>query len=120
MAIRRFTSIAMFLMILFSMQSIMAQERGGLAEGTLGADRPRLDATISADPAVGAKVLYLRPGGRADRAGIKLQDKIIKFGDMEIATASDLLPAMLAVTPGSTVDIVVLRDGKQVVVTVTF
>jgi len=68
-------------------------------------------------PAVkGALVANVTPGGPADEAGIKQGDVILKFDGKEV-NAMRTLPRMVAETPiGEKVDVVVIRQGKEIAV----
>ena len=67
---------------------------------------------------VGVKLSGVRAGGPADKAGLKSGDVIIKFGGQQIANIYDYTYALDAVKIGEPVEVVVLRDGAQVTLTV--
>ena len=77
------------------------------------ADRLDLATTI------GALIIEIVPGGAADQADIERFDVITHFGDTEIETADDLTQAVLATTPGDTVDVDVVRGQQTFTVTLT-
>ena len=58
-------------------------------------------------------------GGPADKAGLKGGDVIVEFGGQQIANIYDYTYALDAVKIGEPVEVVVLRDGEQVTLTVT-
>ncbi len=62
----------------------------------------------------GMKVADVRPGTPADKAGIKPGDVIIKMGGREIANIYDYTYALGDYNPGDEVEVVVLRDGKEI------
>lgn len=74
-------------------------------------------------PGAGRKGVLLsgvRPGSGADKGGMKKGDVLIKLGKSEIGGVEDLMFVLNASKPGETVPAVVLRDGKEVKLEVTF
>ncbi|MFO0594123.1 MAG: M28 family peptidase [Myxococcaceae bacterium] len=74
-------------------------------------------------PPPGTKGVLLddvRPGGGADKAGMKRGDIIVKLGTFDIASVEDLMFVLMQAKPGETVTAVVLRDGKRVELETTF
>ena len=67
----------------------------------------------------GVKISGVRAGGPADKAGLKGGDVIIAFGGQQIANIYDYTYALDAVKIGEPVEVVVLRDGARVKLTVT-
>jgi serine protease Do len=66
----------------------------------------------------GALVANVTPGGPAEKAGIKQGDVILKFDGKEV-DAMRTLPRMVAETPISKkVDVIVIRQGKEMTVQV--
>jgi serine protease Do len=69
----------------------------------------------------GAVVLTkLDPGGTADRSGLKRGDLILEFGGTRIDSAGQFDSLLNARTPGSNVDLVLVRDGERRVCSVRF
>ncbi|MEZ8988256.1 outer membrane-stress sensor serine endopeptidase DegS [Vibrio breoganii] len=66
----------------------------------------------------GIIVLGVEPGGPADKAGIKAQDIIVKIGDMVADNRQNVMDAVTDARPGAEVQVVVVRDGKQIELTV--
>ena len=67
----------------------------------------------------GAIVASATGGGPAEKAGVKTGDVIIKFNDIEIKNMKEL-PKVVAVTPvGKSVPLVILRNGKELILNVT-
>ncbi len=62
----------------------------------------------------GYKISGVTEGGSAQKGGMKAEDIIIKFGKKDIGNIYDFMYAMGNYNPGDTVDVVVLRDGKEV------
>jgi Tol biopolymer transport system component len=67
----------------------------------------------------GVKLSGVRAGGPADKAGLKGGDVIVEFGGQAITNIYDYTYALDAVKIGEPVEVVVLRDGKPVKLTVT-
>ncbi|RMD58079.1 PDZ domain-containing protein, partial [Candidatus Parcubacteria bacterium] len=67
----------------------------------------------------GVKLSGVRAGGPADKAGLKGGDVIVKFAGQKITNIYDYTYALDAVKIGEPVEVVVLRDGKEVTLTVT-
>ena len=68
----------------------------------------------------GVLLAGVRPGGGAERAGMRRGDLLVRLGKHEIGSASDLMFVLNASKPGETVTGEVLRDGKKVALEVTF
>jgi Tol biopolymer transport system component len=74
-------------------------------------------------PGAGKKGVLLsgvRPGGAADKAGMRKGDILVRLGKSEIASVEDLMFVLNGSKPGETVPAVVLRDGKETKLEVTF
>jgi hypothetical protein len=67
----------------------------------------------------GVKLAGVKEGSPAAAAGVKEGDIIIKFGGHEIADIYDYTDAIKERRPGDTVDVVVVRDGKEVALKAT-
>ena len=67
----------------------------------------------------GAKIVSVTSGGAADKAGLKVGDIVVKFGNRALVDADSLIAATHAAVPNSTVTITYLRGGKQSSVQVT-
>jgi Tol biopolymer transport system component len=66
----------------------------------------------------GVKLSGVRGGAPAEKAGLKGGDVIVEFAGQQIKNVYDYTYALDAVKIGQPVDVVVLRDGKRVKVTV--
>jgi serine protease Do len=62
----------------------------------------------------GAFVQSVSEGTPAQKAGIQVEDIIIKFGDREINNELDLRDAISQASPGTDIPIVVIRQGKTI------
>jgi hypothetical protein len=74
-------------------------------------------------PGAGKKGVLLagvRPGGGAEKGGMKKGDILIRLGKSEVASVEDLMFVLNASKPGETVPAIVIRDGKEVKLEVTF
>ena len=67
----------------------------------------------------GVKLSGVRAEGPADKAGLKSGDVIVEFGGQKITNIYDYTYALDAVKIGEPVEVVVLREGKRVKLTVT-
>jgi Tol biopolymer transport system component len=68
----------------------------------------------------GVRLTAVRPGSPAEAAGIKAGDTIVKLGDKRIANLYDYTYALQEHKPGEVAPVVVLRDGQEVTLQVTF
>lgn len=78
-------------------------------------ERGWLGVSIQNAPAAGptgVRVAEVVKGGPADRAGLKKDDIITRFGDKEIADPSELQNSAAATPAGQDVKLTVLRDGR--------
>ncbi|HWL85878.1 MAG TPA: M20/M25/M40 family metallo-hydrolase, partial [Polyangiaceae bacterium] len=74
-------------------------------------------------PGAGKKGVLLsgvRPGGGADKAGMKRGDVLVRLGNHEISSVEDLMFVLNASKPGETVPAVVVREGRDVRLEATF
>jgi hypothetical protein len=69
----------------------------------------------SGPPGGGPGVLLagVRPGGAAEKAGMRRGDVLVRLGKHEIRSVQDLGFALSSARPGETLTAVVLRDGKE-------
>jgi hypothetical protein len=76
-----------------------------------------------AGPPGGARGVLLagvRPGGAAEQGGLRRGDLLVRLGRHDIGSVEDLMYALNASKPGETVTAVVVRDGHEVSLQVTF
>lgn len=74
-------------------------------------------------PGPGKKGVLLsgvRAGSAAEKGGLRKGDILVRLGKSEIASVEDLMFVLNASKPGETVPAVVIRDGKEVKLEVTF
>lgn len=67
----------------------------------------------------GMKIAGVRPGGPADKGGLRQGDVIVGLGGKPIATIYDFMECIGNHKPGDTVDLAFKRDGKEQRVKVT-
>ena len=67
----------------------------------------------------GTLIIHVFPGNPADLAGFEAGDVVIRVGDVPIEEADDLNREIGLLGAGAVVDIVVLRDGQELTLTVT-
>ena len=94
------------------------REKGHVTRGWLGVGiqrlTPELAKSFGLKEEKGALVSQVVEGGPADKGGIETGDVIVEFGGKKIVDSNDL-PRVVASTPvGKTVDVKVLRGGKEV------
>jgi hypothetical protein len=68
----------------------------------------------------GVLLAGVRAGGAAEKAGMRKGDILVRLGKSEIGSVEDLMFVLNASKPGETVPAVVLREGKEVRLEVTF
>lgn len=66
----------------------------------------------------GVLIERVQPGGPADNAGLREQDVIIAIEEQSIHGMADLAGYMSQAAPGQTVIMTILRDGKQIEISV--
>jgi serine protease Do len=90
--------------------------QGYVSRGLLGVniqDVGRDDAkALGLSRTGGALVSGFSEGSAAEKAGIRIQDVIVRFNGEEVRSASDLPPLVGATPPGSKAKVEVLREGK--------
>jgi len=70
-------------------------------------------------PDGGALAETVSPNTPAARAGVRDGDVIVKFGERQVSSFTDLEKAVAVTKPGSTVPVDVIRDGKPVRLNIT-
>ncbi|MET9213306.1 MULTISPECIES: S1C family serine protease [unclassified Nocardia] len=75
--------------------------------------------TVANEVMSGAAVADVAPGSPAAKAGIVEGDVIVKIGDREVTGPDELVVAVQARKIGETVNVQLIRDGRQVDVPVT-
>jgi S1-C subfamily serine protease len=67
----------------------------------------------------GALIAEVTPGSAADKAGIKVNDLVTSIDGVQVQGGSDLAAQVQTHRPGTTVDLVVVRNGEEQTFSVT-
>jgi len=93
------------------------RDKGRVVRGFIGASvqkvTPEIAESLGINPARGALVADLVKDGPSERAGVKIGDVIVEFDRRPIKDSTDLPPQVARVAPGTSVQIKVIRDGKE-------
>ena len=99
------------------------KDKGRVVRGYLGTTvqkiTPEIADSMSLKQTRGALVADVMKGSPAEKAGVKAGDIIVEFDRKEIKDSSDLPTQVARVEPGKTVPVRVLRDGKDVTLSLT-
>jgi serine protease Do len=99
------------------------KSKGKIVRGYLGTViqriTPELADSLGLKSPHGALVAETTKDGPAARAGIRAGDVIVEFNGKEIKDSSDLPLEVASVTPGTTVQMKVLRDSKEMTLPIT-
>jgi len=103
-------------------EPVVAQlkEHGRVERGLLGVQiQPVTDeiaSSLSLGSSAGALVAQVEPNSAAQKAGVQSGDVIKTVDGKDIATVRDLTRTIAGVTPGNTVKLGLMRDGKEMTV----
>jgi len=106
-------------------KSVLGQlkEKGKVTRGWLGVYIQRLTPEAAENLGIsgrrGALVSDVTSGGPAEKVGIRTGDVIVAFNGKEIRDEHDLPQAVASTKPGKTVDVRLLREGKEMTIAVT-
>ena len=67
----------------------------------------------------GAVITELTPGGAADEAGLEVDDLVVEIDGAPVQRPADLAAQVQTHQPGDTVEVVVIRGGEELTLTVT-
>jgi serine protease Do len=100
------------------------RDKGKVVRGFIGTSVQRVTPEIADSLGLnsargGALVADTVKGGPAERAGIKTGDVIVEFDRKPIKDSADLPSAVARVTPGTTVQLKIARDGKEMSLPIT-
>ena len=99
------------------------KETGSVTRGWLGVMiqkiTPELEKSFGLSQSEGALVGDVIPNGPADKGGVKRGDVITSFNNQVVREMEDLPKIVAATTPGSVVDVEVIRDGSRKVLRIT-
>ena len=87
--------------------------RRGWLGVTIGPVTDDIAQTLGMDEAAGAIISEISAGGPADTAGLDVADVVILFDGREVADAGELVRLVGKAPVGSTVKVVVLRNGRS-------
>jgi len=97
------------------------EEKGKVVRGYLGVIPKNLSEeerrTLNLKSRNGAFIVDVEPGTPADKAGLKRYDVIIEFNGQPVKNRHDLSFKIAETAPGTKVDIKVIRDGKEKLLT---
>jgi len=92
-------------------------EKGTVVRGFLGVSiqdlTPEIAEQFELKDAKGVVIPDVTPGSAADKAGVKPNDIVVAFDGRPVEKAAELQKKVAMKKPGTEVEIVVLRDGKQ-------
>jgi serine protease Do len=99
------------------------KDKGRVVRGYLGTTvqkiTPEIADSMSLKQTRGALVADVMKGSPAEKAGLKTGDIIVEFDRKEVKDSADLPAQAARVTPGTTVPVRVLRNGKDVALSLT-
>ena len=94
------------------------KEKGKVTRGWLGVVVQKIDRNLATSFGMskpgGALVARVLPDSPAQQSGVKAGDVIVRFNGIELATSSELPPLVGNSTPGDSVTLDLLRDGRQI------
>jgi S1-C subfamily serine protease len=107
------TSLAIPADVIHDVAAIV-RARGAITRGFLGVrwTPDEQDATLPTTLPIGVHVWEVVPGSPADKAGIRRGDVITAFNHEAVTSGPALRNRVLALSPGSSVPISLLRDGQ--------
>jgi len=115
-----------FAIAINGVQDVLPQlvEFGEVKRGWLGVQHMEISPTAAADYGIdpdqtGTLIIHVFPGDPADLAGFEVGDVVIRVSDVPIEEADELNREIGLLGAGAVVDIVVLRDGQELTLTVT-
>jgi serine protease Do len=96
------------------------KSKGKVARGYLGVGLQEVNSTnakaLGLPNVSGALVSQVDKGTPAAKAGLKLQDVILRFEGQHVERSGDLPPMVGATPPGTRVNLGIFRDGKELTV----
>ena len=95
-------------------------ERSAPAPGRMG--RRAYTGTVpdfAASGITGVRLSDVRPGGPADKAGLKAGDIIVEFAGQKITNLQDYSDALIGAKVGQAAPIVIEREGQRITLTIT-
>ncbi len=94
---------------------------GEVQRGFLGIEITDVTATLAEDKGIkeikGVYVNKVNEGSAAEKAGIKSGDVVVKVGDVNVNSSSELQEQVSRFHPGDKVSVTINRNGKEMVLT---
>lgn len=90
-------------------------KNGKIVHPTLGVTARSVSNAIAS----GAEIANVKAGSPAEKAGIQENDVVVKIGDRKVADADEFVVAVRQLTIGKEAPVEVVRDGRNVTLTVT-
>jgi len=106
-------------------KSVLGQlkEKGKVTRGWLGVYiqrlTPEMAESLNVPGKKGALVADVTKDGPAEKAGIRSGDVVVSFDAKDVESEHDLPQIVASTTPGKKVEVIVIRDGKEVKVPVS-
>ncbi len=91
----------------------------GYMGALLGSLTPELAPQFGLKNDKGALVSQVTPGGPAEKAGLKMGDVVTGIDGKPVNNADDLTMAVISRSPGSTVNLDLIRNGKPMQLSIT-
>ncbi len=91
----------------------------GYMGALLGGLTPEMAPQFGLKNDKGALVNQVTPGGPADKAGLKMGDVVTAIDGKPVNNADDLTLAVISRSPGSTVNLDIVRNGKPMQLSIT-
>ncbi len=99
------------------------RDKGKVVRGYVGATvqkiSPEIAESLGLKQTGGALVADVVKGGPAEKAGLKVGDVIVEFDKKVIKDSADLPAAVARVSPGTSVQLQIAREGKQISLPIT-
>lgn len=97
--------------------------KGSVTRGFLGVILQQMDHNLAKafklDRVEGALVADVTKGSPAEKSGLKQGDVVLKYDDQTVTNIATLRNAVALMTPGATVKLTILRDGKTSIIPIS-
>jgi S1-C subfamily serine protease len=82
-------------------------------------NRPVLGVTVSEVKGYegyedGVYIVEVSNGSAAEKAGVKVEDRVVEFNNTKITTVDELLSEVQKAQPNEKVEMIVARNGKEI------
>lgn len=96
---------------------VQLKEKGHVTRGWIGVSiqelTPELAKSFGLKDTRGVLVSSVNPGEPADKSGLRAGDIVVSFDGRRISDLSDLPRTVANTSPGKTVEVKIIRDGKE-------